>query len=748
MSPLTRGPLRWLLRATVALAALLSANLVNPVEHGLRGRYYRSSTPAGDLAFSTVQGQISAEGLLDAWQNNPPAIFSASWSGWILVLRSGTYRFQTVSDDGSWLYIDRRLLLDNGGLHPPRAAEVSVALDRGVHAVRLEYSQLGGDIELRWNWALADSSLQPIPDWRLSTQRVDVWLYLIGAATHVVLYWAKWVWVALLLGTVAHAGWRRIAASAHWLRRVQAWPALPLILLASLVLNGTALWWGLPGGSWPPDELSPKDVAVALSRHFSNGWFERYPPFHFYVLALAQSPAWVLERAGLLAPGGLPGDTLRSVIARLVSLGAGAGTVWLLFLCGLRLVGNRAALIAAVQFALVAPFVYYSKTGNLDVPYLFWFALAFWYLLRLLDTLRLRDFFGYAAAATLSICTKDQAYGLFALPSLLIVHRLWASHRDAQRSWPLLRALVDRRLLLGAGFALAIFAAAHNLLFNWQGFAAHVRIIMGDASVGYRMFPSTLDGERALLSLTLRIIRTALGWPLTALFAAGFVLAWSTRTTRRSALLLTLPSLSYYVTFIAVVGYNYDRFLLPMFFVSAMFGGLAVDRCLSIPRLRPTAIALCGAGFVYTLLYVASIDILMLRDSRYTMERYIARVTRRGERIGYVFPPLYNPRLDAFQNGEVASVEQLNWERPRWFVLNVEYGRSEPEHTPIGQLVRGLQSGSLGYVPVRTDRTAAPFPWLPAPHRDLTGARIDGPTDVTSSLRHINPTFVLFERKD
>ena len=139
---------------------------------------------------------------------------------------------------------------------------------------------------------------------------------------------------------------------------------------------------------------------------------------------------------------------------------------------------------------------------------------------------------------------------------------------------------------------------------------------------------------------------------------------------------------------------------------------------------------------------------LMLRDSRYAVERYMSGVTQPGERIGFVFPTLYNPRLDAFQNGEVSSVAQLNWERPRWFVLNVEYGRTEPSRTDIGQVISGLQSGSLGYVPVYTVRTPAPFPWLPAPHRDLTGDRIDGPTEVTSSLRHINPTFVVLRRKD
>jgi hypothetical protein len=559
--------------------------------------------------------------------------------------------------------------------------------------------------------------------------------------------WAKWIWLALAVLSCAVLVGRRIAAAVPWLRAAGVWPALPVIIIGSLVLNAVALWWGLPGGYWPPDELTPKDVAVALAQRFSHGWFERYPPFHFYVLAAVNFPVWLMEQAGMVTPGGMPGETLRAVLGRGVSLAAGAGTLWLLCLCGLRLVGRRATIFALLQFALTAPFVYYAKTGNLDVPYLFWFALAFWFLLRLLDDLRLADFIGYGVAATLSIGTKDQAYGLFALPSLLILHRLWQAYRGEGRPLPWLRALVDRRLLAGAGIAVVLFALVHNFAFNWRGFVAHVDIILGGASQGYRMFPRTPAGEWDLLALTLRIVQRALGWPMLVTFTAGLVVAWARPQTRRAALLITLPAASYYLTFIAVVGYNYDRFLLPVFFVLSMGAGLALDWWLSFGWSRALHRTLAWAVLAYSFVYVAQIDALMLRDSRYTLERYFAQVDRSGDAVGYVFPTLYNPRLDGLPNSEITSVEQLQWEQPRWFVLNVEYGRTEPSTSHIGQLVSGLQDGRLGYRPVYRERTPAPFPWLPWPHRDLTGDRLDGPTEITSSLRHINPTFIVYERQ-
>ena len=62
---------------------------------------------------------------------------------------------------------------------------------------------------------------------------------------------------------------------------------------------------------------------------------------------------------------------------------------------------------------------------NLDVPYLFWFALSFYFYANVVKRNRPGDLYGYAVAATLAICTKDQAYGLYLLPTLHIALLAW-----------------------------------------------------------------------------------------------------------------------------------------------------------------------------------------------------------------------------------------------------------------------------------------------------------------------------------
>ena len=58
------------------------------------------------------------------------------------------------------------------------------------------------------------------------------------------------------------------------------------VLVAALVLLATGARWGLPGWqTWAVDAIHPEQVERARDRGFSDGWHERYPPLHFYLLS-------------------------------------------------------------------------------------------------------------------------------------------------------------------------------------------------------------------------------------------------------------------------------------------------------------------------------------------------------------------------------------------------------------------------------------------------------------------------------
>lgn len=67
--------------------------------------------------------------------------FAIDYHGDLLIPEAGEYRFRLTSDDGSRLYIDRKQLIDNEGIHPATTKGGSIDLSKGSHKVRLSYFQ-------------------------------------------------------------------------------------------------------------------------------------------------------------------------------------------------------------------------------------------------------------------------------------------------------------------------------------------------------------------------------------------------------------------------------------------------------------------------------------------------------------------------------------------------------------------------------------------------------------------------------
>jgi hypothetical protein len=733
--------------ATLLVALLAGANWLDPVRAGLNGAYYTNANWADAPALSTIDAVPSDQRLLDAFHGGPPAQFSVTWAGSLLAMNDGPYTLATISDDGSAVYVDGQIVVDNSGSRDgARGASGLVNLTRGVHALYVRYAQEGGAFHIELLWARAGQPLTPLPAWALTPRRVSFAGFAASAAVKRALAAAEWIWVGALVLWALAVAWSWILRARAWLEREGVWAAFKWILAGSLILNATGLWWGLPGGSWVPDELTPTLVLGAAAQWFAHGWFDRYPPFHFYVLTAAFSPLILLEWMGRLELHSTAPYTFMAVVGRLISLAAAAGTLVSIYAAGALSFGKRAGFFAAAMFALVTPFVYYAKTANLDAPYLFWFALSLVFYLRALERRSLRDFVLFAAFGALAICTKDQAYGLYLLMPFALVERLWRDNRDRGQQQPLFHALVDRRMMLSAVVALVLFVCIHNLLFNLGGFLDHVRLITGPASETYRDFPSTLQGRAALLRLTLDILQMAWGWPMLLICGAGLAIALPQQTSRQAAIWLALPIVSYYAGFIDVVLYNYDRFMLPVCLVLSLFGGLALDRWLP-QRLRKWSgrTAAGCVAFAYSLLCAATVDVAMLGDSRYTVEQWLSGRVTAADVVGYVFPQQYYPRFDRFNSAEITSVNALRQAQPSYYVLNADYARAEPRDTEIGRLIAALEDETVGYTLVLRCRNPIPWWWLPGAPRDLVGDRHERP--IVSVLRHINPVYEVFRRE-
>jgi hypothetical protein len=67
--------------------------------------------------------------------------FAIKYSGMFSLAESGEYKFRINSDDGTKLYIDGELVVDNDGQHAPQSREGTIELASGDHELILEYYQ-------------------------------------------------------------------------------------------------------------------------------------------------------------------------------------------------------------------------------------------------------------------------------------------------------------------------------------------------------------------------------------------------------------------------------------------------------------------------------------------------------------------------------------------------------------------------------------------------------------------------------
>ncbi len=58
-----------------------------------------------------------------------------------IAISAGLHEFCTTSDDGSWLFVDGSLLINNGGVHPPFAVCQNIQLIEGMHTIVVNHFQ-------------------------------------------------------------------------------------------------------------------------------------------------------------------------------------------------------------------------------------------------------------------------------------------------------------------------------------------------------------------------------------------------------------------------------------------------------------------------------------------------------------------------------------------------------------------------------------------------------------------------------
>ena len=131
---------------------------------GLEYEYFEgafNALPDFDQLQVVESGVVSG---LDLSPRNQNDNFAFRFSGQIQIDTAGSYNFFTASDDGSQLFINGQLVVDNDGLHGTVEASGSINLSAGSHDIVVTYFERTGGENLTVSYEGPGISKQEIPE--------------------------------------------------------------------------------------------------------------------------------------------------------------------------------------------------------------------------------------------------------------------------------------------------------------------------------------------------------------------------------------------------------------------------------------------------------------------------------------------------------------------------------------------------------------------------------------------------------
>ena len=143
-------------------------------EPGMAVSYFQLASPLSALpelsslcpVSTGIVGKVSFPVSAFAWEGAPADLinrFAAVFEGSLMVRTLGVYTLSISSDDGSRLYVDGKLVVDNDGNHSMTKRSASMPLSAGLHEIRVEFYDNKGDAGLELSWARPDGVSEIIP---------------------------------------------------------------------------------------------------------------------------------------------------------------------------------------------------------------------------------------------------------------------------------------------------------------------------------------------------------------------------------------------------------------------------------------------------------------------------------------------------------------------------------------------------------------------------------------------------------
>jgi hypothetical protein len=534
------------------------------------------------------------------------------------------------------------------------------------------------------------------------------------------------------------------------------------LALSAMLLFVSAIDWGLPNATgpeldqpWGHDDIAPLGPLAEIHNTFIEAKADRflaYPLMHYFFVVIAYAPylLYLLVTGRMVNPVAMfpyglldPVHTLHvlSLIARSLAVLMAAGTVVAAYKLVRTLWNDTCGILAGIFVMLLYPMFYYSRTGNLDVPALFWGAVGLVVYARILRggyTVRRGIWLGVFAA--MSAGTKDQGAALFLLmPLILLPLHFWYFPKSGADS-PERNRWYAPAVTLAAG--LMVYLVSSGFIFRPERYFAHIAWITGlrPDSPMYFGHPATWEGYIGLLREFFGQLTNMMSLPLLVVAMVGILMA---ALRDRLSLALLVPVISLLLTVIIPTRYVEMRFVMPIGFILACFAAWPVGAGLLSRRstIRAFSVFLAIGLCVLPLLHGVDLTYAMLRDSRYAAADWLNTRLQPGDRIEFFGPYNKLPHLKAniklsravkfvgidrnvqYTSVDIHTMARGIVKRSPNFVLIIPDGSSQPGF-PYGttcpvELYNLLQDGSLGYQLAASIVTKPIFSWIQRPPLDF-----------------------------
>jgi len=143
-------------------------SFIDPLKNGIiwtlyRGRFIK--VPDVRQMKPAAHGSVYAFGLTKL--DIPKHDIVLQFKSFIQIDKPGKYTFYLTSNDGSNLYVNDRVLIDNDGEHGAKEMSNTIDLEKGRHELRVDYFNGGGGKVLSLSYSSNEISYQPVPEYIL-----------------------------------------------------------------------------------------------------------------------------------------------------------------------------------------------------------------------------------------------------------------------------------------------------------------------------------------------------------------------------------------------------------------------------------------------------------------------------------------------------------------------------------------------------------------------------------------------------